>query len=162
MRIALLALVSLTLVTAATALAAPPRATVGLHATSLGRVLVDTHGRTLYVFDRDKRGRSACSGTCAATWLPFLTTGTPVALAGVPANRLGTMKRGDGRLQVTFIGHPLYLFARDRRAGQVAGAGVAHWAALTAAGTRLHRSAATTPAPPTQTTTVPDYGGYGP
>jgi predicted lipoprotein with Yx(FWY)xxD motif len=106
-------------------LAAPQRAKVSVHATSLGRVLADAHGRTLYVFDLDARGRSSCNGTCAAAWPRLLTTGTPVALAGVPANRLATAKRGDGRLQVTFLGRPLYLHAADGRAGQVTGAAVA-------------------------------------
>jgi predicted lipoprotein with Yx(FWY)xxD motif len=159
MRIALFTLVALAL--SASALAAPQRAKVSVHATSLGRVLADAHGRTLYVFDLDARGRSSCSGTCAATWPPLLTTGTPVALAGVPANRLATAKRGDGRLQVTFLGRPLYLHAADGLAGQVTGAAVAHWAALTATGKRLHRSHTSTPMPSPSPTPQPPYAGGG-
>ena len=158
MRIALPALLALAL--AAAAAAAPPRARVAVRATTLGRVLVDVHGRTLYVFDRDVRGRSACGAACAATWPPFLTTGTPVALAGVPATRLGTAKRADGRLQVTYMGRPLYFFATDRRAGELAGAAVAHWAALTATGTRLHKSSTSTPTP-SPSPAPPPYGGGG-
>lgn len=160
MRIALPILLALAFVGAAAGVAAPTRATVSVRGTALGRVLVDAHGRTLYVFDRDVRGRSACSGACAAAWPPFLTSGTPVALAGVPATRLGTARRGDGRLQVTYMGRPLYFFARDRRAGQVAGAAIPHWAALTAAGARLHRSS-TPHGTPSPSPAPPSYGGGG-
>ena len=159
MRIALPALLALAL--AAAAAAAPPRARVAVRATTLGRVLVDVHGRTLYVFDRDVRGRTACGAACAATWPPFLTTGTPVALAGVPANRLGTAARPDGRLQVTYLGRPLYFFVRDRRAGEVAGAAMAHWAALTAAGARLHKAPSGQPTPSPSPQPPPSYGGGG-
>jgi predicted lipoprotein with Yx(FWY)xxD motif len=147
MRLVLLTLAALALT--GTALAAPQRARVSVHATPLGRVLADAHGRTLYVFDLDARGRSSCSGTCAATRPPLRTTGTPVALAGVPANRLATAKRGDGRLQVTFPGRPLYLQAADSRPGRVTGA--AH----------LHRSHTSTPMPSPSPTPQPPYAGGG-
>ena len=84
-----------------------------------------------------------------------------MALAGVPANRLATAKRGDGRLQVTFLGRPLYLHAADGRAGQVTGAAVAHWAALTTTGTRLHRAPTSTPMPSPSPTPQPPYPGGG-
>jgi len=142
-------------------LAAPQRAKVSVHATSLGRVLADAHGRTLYVFDLDARGRSSCSGTCAAAWPPLLTTGTPVALAGVPANRLATAKRGDGRLQVTFLGRPLYLHAADGRAGQVRRRRRPLGPALTTTGTRLHRAPTSTPMPSPSPTPQPPYPGGG-
>jgi predicted lipoprotein with Yx(FWY)xxD motif len=161
MRLALLALLALTLTAAAAA--APPRAKVATRATTLGTVLVDAHGRTLYGCALVTRGRSACSGSCAALWSPLLTTGTPVALAGVPATRLGTARRADGRLQATFMGRPLYTFAKDRKAGQVAGASMPQWAALTATGKRLHASAASSPSPtPTPSPSPspqPPYGG---
>ena len=151
-RSALLALL-LALTAASTVLAAPPRARVGVRATSLGSVLVDGRGRTLYVYDL-----GACTGSCAAAWPPFLTTGKPSGVA-----RLGTKKLAGGKLQVTFAGKPLHFYARDVKPGQVAGAAVAHWFALSRAGAKLHAKVA--PATPTPTPTPPGDGygdgGYG-
>src|SRR4051812_4455368 len=155
-----LALAVVALVATTVASAAAPRARVGVRATSLGRVLVDARGRTLYAFDLDKSGKTACAGACAALWPPLLTTGAPLA-AGVRAAKLGVVKRGDGRMQATFAGHPLYFFAKDTKAGQVAGASVAHWSALSPAGAKVRPSSGGGYgyAPPTQTTTNPDPGG---
>lgn len=159
----LLALAVVALAATTVASAAGPRATVGVHATSLGRVLVDARGRTLYAFDLDKGGKIACAGACAALWPPLLTTGAPIG-AAVPHAKLGTVRRSDGRMQATFAGHPLYLFAKDTKAGQVAGASVAHWAALSPAGVRVRPSSSAAGGgygytPPTQTTTDPGGGG---
>ena len=148
-RLALILTVALAVTSAA--VAAPPRATVGIRATSLGRVLVDAKGRTLYGFDL-----GACTGSCAAAWPPLLTTGKPAGVHG-----LGTKRRPDGTLQVTFAGTPLYRYALDAKPGKVAGAAVAHWFALSPKGAKLHASAATTPTPG-MTTPTTDYGdGYG-
>lgn len=147
----------------AVALASPPQARVAVRSTSLGSVLVDSRGHTLYVYDLD-HGRSACVGACAAAWPPLLTSAKPIAVAGVPAAKLGTIKRAGGKLQVTFMGHPLYFFAKDAKAGQVSGAAIAHWAALTAAGAKLHKASSDTSgytAPPISGGGS-DYGGYGP
>ena len=103
-RFVLVIAVALAVVSASSA-AAPP-AKVGVRATSLGLVLVDGHGRTLYAFDLDKAGRSACTGACAAAWPPLVTSGKPRA-AGNPASKQKTVTRSDGRLQVTIAGHPL-------------------------------------------------------
>jgi predicted lipoprotein with Yx(FWY)xxD motif len=141
------------------ALAASPHARVGVRSTSLGTVLVDARGHTLYVFDSDKSGRSACTGSCAALWPPLVTTGAPVALKGVKASLVGTTKRSDGKLQVTFAHHPLYLFARDSKAGEVNGVSVAHWSAVSPSGAKVHSKIG-----PTETTTnpyPPVYGGGG-
>jgi predicted lipoprotein with Yx(FWY)xxD motif len=92
--------------------------------TGLGRVLVDRSGRTLYLFEADEFGRSACYGRCAKAWPPLLTTGEPRAGSGVQQPLLGTTKRKDGRLQVTYQGYPLYLFVRDAKAGQTLGQGL--------------------------------------
>jgi predicted lipoprotein with Yx(FWY)xxD motif len=143
-------------VAVATAGAAPPHAQVAVRSTALGHVLVDARGHTLYVFDQDKGGKSACSGGCAAAWPPFLTAGSPVALKGVNASLVGTAKRSDGKLQVTFAHHPLYFFAKDAKAGQVGGASIAHWAALSPAGAKVHAKPAST-----STTPAPIYGGGG-
>ena len=149
----LLILTALLLVAAsAAAVAAPRRATVGVRATKLGPTVVDGRGRTLYVFDRP-----SCTGGCAQTWPPFLTGGKPLA-HGVPAARLGTKKLAGGKLQVTFAGRLLYFYAGDFGSGQVAGASVPHWAALSPTGAKLTDAGSTTPTDPT---TTPDYGGGG-
>jgi predicted lipoprotein with Yx(FWY)xxD motif len=89
-------------------------ATVKTRSTSLGTVLVDAKGRTLYLFEKDTKNKSKCSGQCAVNWPPALTSGKPKAAAGAVASRLGTTKRSDGKTQVTYAGHPLYLFIADK------------------------------------------------
>jgi predicted lipoprotein with Yx(FWY)xxD motif len=103
---------------------AAARATVKVRPTSLGRVLVDGRGRTLYLFEPDEFGRSTCYGKCAAAWPPLLTTAAPRAAAGATRPLLGTTRRKGGGLQVTYQGYPLYLFVRDVRPGQVLGQGL--------------------------------------
>jgi predicted lipoprotein with Yx(FWY)xxD motif len=88
-------------------------AMVKMTSSSEGRVLVDAQGRSLYLFDKDERGESYCSGACAAVWPPFETDSTPRAAGGLSSAALGTVKRDDGDLQVTYHGHPLYYYAAD-------------------------------------------------
>jgi predicted lipoprotein with Yx(FWY)xxD motif len=73
----------------------------------------------LYLFARDRRGRSSCSGACARAWPPFLTKGAPRGLSGVNAKLLGTTRRSNGTLQVTYAKHPLYYFKEDTKPGQI-------------------------------------------
>ena len=146
-------LVAAALAVAASAAAAPPQARVAVRTTSLGSALVDARGHTLYMYDR-----GVCSGACLRSWPPYFSAARPVALKGVPAAKLGTVKVA-GKLQVTFAGHRLYFFAGDRRAGDVKGASVAHWAALSAAGAKLR--AAGPVEPPVSTVPDPGYGGGG-
>jgi len=94
---------------------------VGVASSRLGRIVVDSKGRTLYAFAKDKNGRSACSGSCATFWPPLLTTGKVHAGHGVKASLLGTTKRRDGKLQATYNRHPLYTFKLDTKAGQTNG-----------------------------------------
>ena len=94
-------------------------ATVSAHASRFGKVLFDGSGRALYLFKRDKGSRSSCSGACAKAWPPFLTTKAPKAGAGGRSSLLGTTKRADGTLQVTYAGHPLYYFSGDTKPGQI-------------------------------------------
>lgn len=119
-------------------------ALVSSRTTALGRVLVDARGHTLYLFDKDKRGMSACSGACAAYWPPLLTTAKPRAGAAVRASRLGVTKRADGRRQVTYAGHPLYTFIGDTKAGQTSGEGLtdfgAAWDAVAPSGKSVEPS----------------------
>ena len=137
---------------ATTALAAqPPRAKVLLRSTSLGSALVDVRGHSLYL-----RTRGTCTGACAAVWPPLFTTGKPLAGSGLKAKLLGTVKRG-AKLQVTYAGHPLFLFAKDAKAGDLKGEGVSGvWFLVDANGNYITKTPDTTPTPP-------GYGGgYGP
>jgi predicted lipoprotein with Yx(FWY)xxD motif len=109
---------------AAGAPAAPPT-TVALGNTSLGSVLVDNQGRTLYLFEADANGKSACTSPgCVAEWPPLTTTGAPQATGGLMATALGTTPRSDGTRQVTYDGHPLYRFASDNQPGATGGQGI--------------------------------------
>jgi predicted lipoprotein with Yx(FWY)xxD motif len=133
--------------------------TVAIASSRLGPVLVDRRGRTLYLFARDAHGRSACAGTCAASWPPLLASGKTLATRGARSKLLGTIRRRDGRLQVTYNHHALYTFVGDTRKGQVNGEEVdafgAEWYAVSASGTRVEANAATS-----GTTTQPG-DGYG-
>jgi predicted lipoprotein with Yx(FWY)xxD motif len=106
-----------------------------------GRVLVDRRGRTLYLFEKDRMGKSSCAGPCATYWPPLLTTGKPSAGTGVRAGLLGATRRADGTLQVTYNRHPLYRFELDARAGQAKGQNLhsfgADWYVLSPAGVKI-------------------------
>ncbi|HEY3543231.1 MAG TPA: hypothetical protein VGK79_11885 [Gaiellaceae bacterium] len=88
-------------------------AALKLTGSAAGQFLVDADGHTLYLFEKDERGESYCNGACAAVWPPLETDSTPTASAGVDRSALGTIKRDDGDLQVTYHGHPLYYYAAD-------------------------------------------------
>jgi predicted lipoprotein with Yx(FWY)xxD motif len=113
--------------------------------TSLGRIVVDNTGRTLYLFEKDTNGRSACYGPCATYWPPLLTNGKPLAQTGVNQQLVGTTRRQDGSEQVTYAGHPLYLFLLDRKPGQTNGEGSqdfgAGWNVLSQAGNKIESDA---------------------
>ena len=98
-------------------------ATVGVASSGLGSILVDSRGRSLYLWRADTGPKSTCSGACATAWPPLLTTGAPTAGRGAKASLLGTTKRSDGAQQVTYNRHPLYLFAGDTASGQTTGQG---------------------------------------
>jgi predicted lipoprotein with Yx(FWY)xxD motif len=104
----------------------------------LGRILVDSAGRTLYLFKADSSTSSACSGACAVAWPPLRTGATPVAAGGANAALVGTVPRSDGARQVTYNGHPLYTFVKDHKPGDVNGQGVtafgAAWFAVSPTG----------------------------
>ena len=91
---------------------------------SLGSFLVDSKNMSLYLFTKDTPNTSNCYDKCAVAWPPLLTTGDPVAVAGLDASKLGTTKRTDGSLQVTFNGWPLYYFVKDAKAGDTTGQAV--------------------------------------
>jgi len=117
--------------------------TVAVKKSRLGRILVDSKGITLYDFVKDKRGMSSCYDACAALWPPLITKGKPHVGRGVRASLLGTTKRKDGKLEVTYNHHPLYYFVTDTKPGQTTGQGVNQfggpWWVLSPAGTEIHR-----------------------
>ncbi len=91
--------------------------------TGYGKVLVDGKDMTVYLFEKDKGGKSACTGECQTQWPPVITTDKPTAGTGVNASWLGTMDRDDGTKQVTYHGWPLYHSAKDTKAGDMNGQG---------------------------------------
>jgi predicted lipoprotein with Yx(FWY)xxD motif len=113
-------------------------ATVSAASTSLGTILVDGSGRTLYLFQKDQPNRSTCAGACVAAWPVDTSSGTPKAGSGVQASMLGTITRADGGTQVTYHRHPLYYYSGDSGAGQHNGQGVdafgAKWFVVNPAG----------------------------
>jgi predicted lipoprotein with Yx(FWY)xxD motif len=128
----------------ANAATGPPRtaggqtATVGLASTGLGKVLVNSQGRTLYLFRADHGTTSACSGGCATEWPPLRAAGKPKVGSGLQASAVTTIKRSDGNPQVSYHGHPLYTYVGDKNAGDTTGQGInafgAGWYAVTSSG----------------------------
>ena len=108
---------------------------------ALGTVVVDGTGYTLYRFDKDKPkpSKSNCNGSCATQWPPVLVASAAeakeVKLDGVDAGAVNTVKRADGKLQLTIGGWPVYRYSGDKAAGDTTGQGVGKvWFAVTPAG----------------------------
>jgi predicted lipoprotein with Yx(FWY)xxD motif len=154
-----------TLVAVHEASGASAAANVKVEQTALGKILADARGRTLYMFAADKGKTSACYGQCAAFWPPLLSKTAHPAGTGVKASLLGTTKRKGGTLQVTYAGHPLYLFVKDTKAGQTNGQGLNEvgglWWALSPSGAVVKKKAAAAPVKSTPTTSTPTTPGYG-
>jgi predicted lipoprotein with Yx(FWY)xxD motif len=128
---------------AASAAAAAPG--VGTAALAPGAALVDSNGHALYLFEADTGTTSACNGLCAHVWPPLLTHANPPTASGAAQAQLfGTTARGDGTLQVTYNGHPLYYFAGDLAPGDTYGQGLnqfgGHWYVVTSAGDKIDAS----------------------
>ena len=108
---------------------------------TLGSFLVDSKGMTLYIYTKDSPNTSTCTGQCATAWPPLLTTGAPMAGTGADASKLGTTMRADGTTQVTYKGHPLYFFAKDKDDGDAYGQGLnsfgAGWYVLAPSGNKI-------------------------
>jgi len=115
--------------------------TVELRKLNVGPALVDGAGRTLYLFEADKTDKSTCSGACASLWPPDTVAAKPKAGPGVDAAKLGTTKRSDGTLEVTYNGHPLYFYAPDTQPGQDTGQGLnqfgAKWYVVASSGATI-------------------------
>jgi predicted lipoprotein with Yx(FWY)xxD motif len=134
---------------------------ISLRKTSLGSILADANGRTLYLFESDTRNVSSLSAAGRAVWPPFTASTKPQALGGAVAGQIGTIAQAGPSPQITYDGHPLYYYFGDQGAGQTRGQGLnqfgALWYALSSSGT------AVTSQPSSSTPTAPSSGaaGYG-
>lgn len=130
--------VAVALLAAAVAEAAGSK--VQVRHTSLGSVLANGRGFTLYTFTRDGRGRDRCVSVsgCTGVWPVLKTSGSPIAGNGVRRSLLGTIKLAGGTRQVTYAGHPLYTYVGDSGPGQTSYVGFHQfggtWYAINAAG----------------------------
>jgi len=114
--------------------------TVELRSTKAGMILTDSRGFTLFEFTKDKKGQDACVkiNGCQEFWPPLLVSGTPTGGTGVNSALLGTTTISAGMTQVTYAGHPLYLYTGDKNPEETSYIGVkafsGKWYALTAKG----------------------------
>lgn len=113
------------------------------HAGKLGTILAAGSKRlTVYLFEADKSGSSSCMGACASVWPPV--TGSAKAMGGAMSADLGTITRSDGTKQVTYKGHPLYLYVKDKDDHDTYGQGIksfgAAWYALAPSGKKVDLS----------------------
>ncbi len=135
----------------------------------LGTVLVDSEGFTVYSFAKDRGTTSSCYGACAEAWPPVTATGKPVSGEGAMSSELGTTKRKDGTVQVTYAGHPLYTFVEDHSPGEANGNGSTafggEWNALDESGSAVVASAGgegeSSAAAPAESSSESSGGGYG-
>jgi predicted lipoprotein with Yx(FWY)xxD motif len=116
-------------------------ATLGVASGDLGNILVDAQGRTLYLFQKDSGTTSACIGSCATFWPPLTAIGTPTVGSGANASLIATSNRSDGKSQVVYNGHPVYLYTGDHTAGDTTGQGLVAfgggWFALSSTGDQV-------------------------
>ena len=136
-----------------TSAATTPAATTAASSSSGGAVIVTKHSKlgtilatgpkklTVYLFEGDKGGQSACTGACAQAWPPVTSTAAAQAGGAAVAADLGTITRSDGTTQVTYHGHPLYIFVKDKDDGDAYGQGVkafgADWYVLSPSGSKI-------------------------
>src|SRR3954454_8673722 len=107
----------------------------------LGEMLVDGHGRTLYLFEADKPNMSNCSSACLSLWPPLDASARPQAKGGVVASKIGLIPGAGGKDEVTYNGHPLYYYAPDQKPGDTLGQGLnqfgAKWYVLATTGNKI-------------------------
>jgi predicted lipoprotein with Yx(FWY)xxD motif len=107
----------------------------------LGKILENGQGHVLYLFEKDKHGKSSCNGMCASAWPPVLTSAMPKAGSDIKSSLLGTTKRANGKLQATYNGHPLYTFVLDMNRNEASGQGAnafgAKWFVMNAKGGKV-------------------------
>ena len=122
----------------ATNTSTPAHAKLILHKSEFGKVIFDSNGNVVYMFGRDKTATSTCYGVCAKAWPPLLTKRAPSVGPELNANLLGTTKRRDGSLQVTYNHHPLYFYSADMHGKIMCQHAIMHggiWLVLKANGT---------------------------
>jgi len=126
---------------AATSALGSAKTVVGTGHTSLGTVLVNAKGLTLYLYEGDSATHLGCTGGCLSSWIPV--TGSASARPSAKAADLGSVKRGSGT-QVTYDGHPLYTFVGDTKAGETSGEGLVlagkKWYAVSPSGAAMTAS----------------------
>jgi predicted lipoprotein with Yx(FWY)xxD motif len=114
---------------------------IRVRTTSLGKVLVDAKGRTLYLFEADKPNKSNCSGACLSIWPPLTSAAKPNATGGALAAKIGTISASGGKRLVTYSGHPLYYYVGDQKPGDTKGQGLnqfgAKWYVLAPSGNKI-------------------------
>jgi predicted lipoprotein with Yx(FWY)xxD motif len=126
---------------------------------SLGKVVVSATGRTLYHYTDESKGKVDCTGACAKLWPPLVVgaAAKPVAGPGITASKLGVLKRPDGKMQVTYGGLGLYLYAGDKKAGDANGQALeSSWYAVSPTAKVVKASAA-----PASSSSSSGGGGYG-
>ncbi len=135
---------------------APAASAISLRQTSLGKTLVDANGRTLYLFQGDKRNVSTLSQAGQAVWPPFTSTAKPRAMNGAVAAHISTIKAANGAAQIAYNGHPLYYYVGDQAPGQTHGQGLnqfgARWYVLGSSGAAITTA-------PSSSTAAPSGGG---
>ena len=132
---------------------------ISTRSTSIGTVLTNAQGHTLYWFASDTPTKSTCNGTCASYWPPVLGKASAAAGTSLPKG-FGTITRSNGQVQATYDGHPLYTYAADTSAGMTSGNGSklsgALWWAMTPSGAKPAAAAAAHPS-----SSPSSAGGYG-
>lgn len=126
-----------------------------------GGHLVDSVGRTVYMWAADGPSKSTCAGACASVWPPVTASGDPSTGPGLTLSKLSMIDRSDGKTQLVYAGYPLYYFASDSEAGDTKGQGSnsfgSTWWELSAAGEPI----TTTPSSPATPTTSASSSGSG-
>ena len=150
---------------AASAKASTPNgggATVDVRTSGLGKFLVDSQGRTLYLFEKDTGTKSMCSGACASVWPPSTPSGRPKAGANVDQGLLGTTAGSDGKTQLTYNGHPLYRYVGDQAAGDTNGQGLTQfgggWYVVSPAGQKIEGHGASSSTSESSSSNGSSYG----
>jgi predicted lipoprotein with Yx(FWY)xxD motif len=130
--------------TAPSTTAAPPAPALSVGQTSLGMILTDAQGRSVYLFEKDTGTASTCLDACVAVWPPATTTDAqPTVSGGANQSLVGTTMRPDGTRQLTYAGHPVYRYAGDQKPGDTTGEGLnsfgAGWDVLSPAGNKIEK-----------------------
>lgn len=128
-----------------------------------GTFLTDASGRTVYLWVKDTKNSSACSGACTGAWPPVTASGAVKASGGAKAADLSTITRSDGTKQVAYNGHPLYYFSGDSGPGQTNGQGSdgfgAKWWLVSPSGTQITGAGSGSGTAPSPSAPGGGYGG---